>query len=104
LAKRVSSDPKGHTALNPRVIVEMLSPSTEAYDRGEKLEHYKTIPSLQEVLLVAHERREVEVVRRETDGTWSRRVVPDGVVVHLSSLDGCELPVSEIYHDPLSRG
>lgn len=98
------ADPRGHTALNPRVIVEVLSPSTETYDRGEKLEHYKTIPSLQEILLVAHDRREVEVVRREADGTWSTHAVPEGAVVHLASLDECELPVSEIYRDPLSRG
>lgn len=91
------ADPKGHTALNPRVIVEVLSPSTETYDRGEKLEHYKTITSLHEILLVAHDRREVEVLRREADGTWSRHVVPDGAVVHLALLDACELPVSEIY-------
>src|SRR5262245_30524586 len=49
------SDPKGNTAVNPRVIVEVLSPSTQQYDRGEKLDHYKQIPSLQEVVLVAHE-------------------------------------------------
>jgi Uma2 family endonuclease len=101
------ADPKGHTALNPQLIVEVLSPSTEAYDRGEKLEHYKTIPSLQEVLLVAQDRREVEIVRREADGTWSRHRVADGAV-HLASLGADvstrELAVAEIYRDPLSGG
>jgi Uma2 family endonuclease len=96
------ADPKRQTALNPRLIVEVLSPSTEAYDRGDKLAHYQTIPSLQEVLLVAHDRREVEIVRREADGSWSRHVVLEGAIVRLASLDECELPVSEIYRDPLS--
>jgi len=66
------ADPTGQTVTNPRVLVEVLSPSTEDYDRGEKLGNYKQIPSLEEVLLVAHDRQEVEIVRREPDGTWSR--------------------------------
>jgi Uma2 family endonuclease len=93
-------DPKGHTALNPKLLVEVLSPSTEDYDRGEKLGGYKLIPSLHEVVLVAHDRREVEVVRREEDGSWSREIANDGGVVRLASI-GCELLVSEIYRDPL---
>ena len=94
-------DPKKHTAINPRVIVEVLSPSTEDYDRGEKLGHYKQIPSLAEVMLVAHDRREVEVVRREPDGGWSREIVREGSVARLRSIE-CDLPVDEIYRDPLS--
>lgn len=94
------ADPKRHTALNPRVLVEVLSPSTEDYDRGDKLGHYKLIPSLAEVVLIAHDRREVEVVRREPDGSWSRHISRDGEAVHLASL-GCDLPVSAIYLDPL---
>ena len=94
-------DPKGHTAVNPRVIVEVLSPSTEDYDRGEKLGHYKQIPSVTEIVLVAHDRREVEVVRREADGSWSRAIAGSGAVAVLSSID-CGLPVSEIYRDPLA--
>ncbi len=95
-------DPKKQTVLNPRVLVEVLSPSTEDYDRGEKLGHYKTIPSVREVVLVAHDRREVEIVRREPDDTWSREIVRDGEVARLASID-CELPVVEIYRDPLAR-
>ena len=86
--------------MNPKVLVEVLSPSTEDYDRGEKLGNYKLIPSLAEVVLVAHDRREVEVVRREADGSWSRQIEKPGEVVMLTSL-GCELPVDEIYRDPL---
>ena len=93
-------DPKKQTAVNPRVLVEILSPSTEDYDRGEKLGHYKKIPSLAEVLLVAHDRREVELVRREEDGSWSREIVREDGVVHLTSI-ACDLPIREVYYDPL---
>ncbi|MBX3191105.1 MAG: Uma2 family endonuclease [Labilithrix sp.] len=97
-------DPKGHTAVNPCLLVEVLSPSTEDYDRGEKLGNYKRIPSLEEIILVAHDRREVEIVRREGDGSWSRHIARDGDSVKLVSLgrEGCELPVAEIYRDPLA--
>ncbi len=97
------ADPKRHTALNPKLVVEVLSPSTEDYDRGEKLGSYKQIPSLEEVVLIAHDRREVEVVRREPDGSWSRQIAGDDDRVRLTSL-GCELAVSEIYRDPLAAG
>ncbi len=93
-------DPKRHTALNPSVIVEVLSPSTEEYDRGAKLDHYKTMPSLREVLLVAHDRQEVEIIRREDDGSWSRQSVTEHGIVRSVVLD-VELPFSEIYRDPL---
>ena len=74
----------------------MLSPSTEDYDRGEKLGNYKQIPSLLEVVLVAHDRPEVEVVRREADGSWSRHIARDSGAVRLESI-ACELLVAEIY-------
>lgn len=89
------------TALNPKVLVEVLSPSTEDYDRGDKLGNYKQIPSLEEVMLVAHDRREVEIVRREADGSWSRHIARDGDAARLLSVD-CELQVAEIYRDPLA--
>lgn len=96
-------DPKKHTVLNPCLIVEVLSPSTEDYDRGEKLGHYKTIPELSEIVLVAHDRHEVEIVRREADGSWSREIARDGESLRLVSI-GCELLVREVYRDPLASG
>lgn len=93
-------DPKGHTAVNPTVLVEVLSPSTEAYDRGDKLDHYKRIPSLREVLLVEHGSRRVDVWRR-TDQGWASSTATDGGTVRLESID-CELPVDGIYFDPLA--
>jgi Uma2 family endonuclease len=96
------SDPSGHTVTNPRVLVEVLSPSTEDYDRGEKLGHYKKIPALQEVVFIAHDRREVEVVRREADGSWSRHVAASDDDVSLESI-ACTVSVADIYRDPLAR-
>lgn len=62
-------DPLDPQALvDPVVLVEVLSPSTEAYDRGEKCHHYQRIPALREVLLVAHDHMEVEIRRRSGDG------------------------------------
>jgi Uma2 family endonuclease len=95
-------DRKGHTATNPIVLVEVLSAGTENYDRGEKLGHYKQIATLQEVLLVAHDRREVEIVRREADGSWSRHIARAGDSVPVLSLE-CELSVAAIYRDPLAE-
>lgn len=95
-------DRKAHTVTNPTVLVEVLSPSTQNYDRGEKLGHYQLIESLREILLIAHDRREVEIVRREDDGTWSRHIARDGERARLASID-CELPVAEIYRNPLTR-
>lgn len=88
---------------NPVVLVEVLSPGTEEYDRGEKLEHYKRIPSLREVLFVAHDARRLEVHRRRPDGSWS---VADSAATDAVRLDalGCDVPVAAVYRDPLATG
>jgi Uma2 family endonuclease len=94
-------DPTQHTATNPRVLVEVLSPSTEDYDRGEKLAHYQRIESMEEVVFVAHDRREVEIVRRAADGSWSRQRAREGETARLLSID-CDLVVDDVYRDPLT--
>jgi Uma2 family endonuclease len=58
------------TLLNPTLIVEVLSPSTAAYDRGEKAEQYRRLDSLQEYLLIAQDRVHVEHYRRQPDNQW----------------------------------
>lgn len=84
------------TLLNPIVVVEVLSPSTEAYDRGEKFAHYRQLPSLQEYLLVAQDQIRVEHYHRQerqwifTDFERHDEILP------LPSLQ-CELPLQEIY-------
>jgi Uma2 family endonuclease len=87
--------------MNPIVIVEVLSLSTEAYDRGPKLLHYRQIPTLQEIVLAADDRLEIEVLRREGDGAWSSHISRDRETAQLLSI-ACSLPVTEVYRDPLA--
>jgi Uma2 family endonuclease len=58
------------TVVNPTVLVEVLSDSTEAYDRGTKFEHYRQIPTLQEYLLVSQKAPRIEQFIRQADGHW----------------------------------
>jgi Uma2 family endonuclease len=64
-------DEEFDTLLNPRVIVEVLSDSTEKYDRGDKFRHYRLVPSLQEYILVAQDRPLVERYVRQADDSWN---------------------------------
>lgn len=93
-------DPSGHTVVNPVLLVEVLSPSTEAYDRGEKLAHYKRIPSLREVVLVAQDERRLELWRREGE-RWTVELARGDEVARASCVD-CSLPLAEVYLDPLA--
>ena len=63
-------DAVGDTLLNPRVIVEVLSDSTEKYDRGAKFGHYRQLMTLQEYVLVAQDRPLIERYVRQADGSW----------------------------------
>lgn len=81
------------------VRIERMSPSTANCDRGEKLEPYKKLPSLEEIVLVAHDARRLEVWRR-TKARWRSSRVESGVA-ELASID-CELSVAETYRDPLA--
>lgn len=91
----------GHdTLLDPLVIAEVLSDSTEAYDRGKKFEHYRGIASVKHYLLVAQDHPLVELYTRQPDGTWSLSDRRHGDEVGLSAL-GCELSVAEIYRKVL---
>ena len=63
-------DTQNDTLLNPRVLVEVLSESTEAYDRGPKFEQYRRLESLQEYILVAQDRRYVELYQRQPNNHW----------------------------------
>jgi Uma2 family endonuclease len=99
---RAELDAEDRTVItNPVVLVEVTSPSTADYDRGEKLAHYKRIPSLRDVVLISHREKLIEVVRREADGTWTRHEARPGAAAELTSI-GCTLAVDEIYRDPLA--
>jgi Uma2 family endonuclease len=78
---------------NPRVLVEVTSPSTEAYDRGAKLSHYKQLPSLQAVLIVSHREPRVTVWQR-TEDAWVSFEARGG---NQASFDGVTLDVDELY-------
>jgi Uma2 family endonuclease len=92
----VQRDPDSPTHVtNPRVVVEVLSPSTEAYDRDDKRALYQLLPSLQEYVLVAQDRRRVEVWRRNGDD-WSYTVHDAGTKAALPSID-LEIDVDELY-------
>jgi Uma2 family endonuclease len=101
----VVEDEHRDTLLNPKVIIEILSPSTEAYDRGKKFEHYRRIPTLQAYILISQDRTHVEHFERvegrakwvltETDGTDAILDVP---------LLGIKVELAEIYRDvPFSK-
>ncbi|MBA3458260.1 MAG: Uma2 family endonuclease [Deltaproteobacteria bacterium] len=84
---------------NPTILAEVLSPSTEAYDRGEKRQHYEQLDSLREYVLVAQERRAIDVYARAEDGgPWTHRAYGPGERVVLASL-GLELEVDALYAD-----
>jgi len=84
------------TLLNPIVLFEVLSDSTEAYDRGEKFAHYRRLESLQEYILVAQERVRVEHYLRQGEQWLLTELSNLDEVLHLVSID-CDLSVREIY-------
>jgi len=90
-------DEQEDTLLNPTLIVEVLSPSTEDYDRGRKFAHYRRIESLAEYVLVAQQEHHVERHRRQETGEWVLWETdrPDDTVT-LASI-GCELALVEVY-------
>lgn len=94
-------DPKARsntTLLNPTVLFEVLSESTEAYDRGQKFGYYRDTDSLQEYVLIAQDRPSVQVYRRAGPGSWAIEPPFDGLplIVPLPSA-GIELPLAELY-------
>jgi Uma2 family endonuclease len=82
---------------NPSVIVEVLSPSTEGYDRGEKFDAYKQLPSLLEFVLVHQKTARVECFSRRPDGSWQHDEVSGmNACLKIESL-GVKIPLSAIY-------
>jgi Uma2 family endonuclease len=86
------------TALNPLVLLEVTSDSSEEYDTGTKLEAYQTIPTLREVILVSHRERRITIHRRDATGAWTMRVAIAGGCIAVESL-GAELIVDTIYRN-----
>lgn len=90
-------DAEVDTLTNPTVLVEVLSPSTETYDRGKKFQYYRELASLQEYVLVSQERYWVEKYSRQENGQW---LLTDATGVHavvnLPSIE-CNIPLAELY-------
>lgn len=82
----------------PRLVIEVLSDSTAAYDRGEKFTLYSAAASLQEYVLVETQRQAVEVRQRQANGAWTTRIADAAGLVSLASL-ALDLPVAAIYDD-----
>ena len=83
--------------MNPKVIVEVLSPSTELWDRGKKFEHYRSIPSLREYVMIAQDEVLVETFTRNADDHWvlsDHRTLNEVVVLDSIS---CQINLSDIY-------
>jgi Uma2 family endonuclease len=96
----VSCDPRDFVdpefIYRPGVIVEVLSPSTEALDRGEKFESYRECPSVQEYLMVNTTRQAIELCRREKNNFWSFQTLRLEATVELVSL-GIRFAVADAY-------
>jgi Uma2 family endonuclease len=87
-----------HAATNPTVVFEVLSPSTEAWDRGGKFEHLGRTTSLQQYVLLAQDRPLVEVFTRGEGGTWELRRYGAGEQADLGAI-GVRLAVDPLYAD-----
>lgn len=99
----VSCDPRDHTAsqfiAHPTLIVEVLSDSTAAFDRGDKFAAYRTLPSLQEYVLVDIPSRRVETFQRTADKDWLfHEYPPDGGDCHFPALR-VSIPFDEIFEN-----
>jgi Uma2 family endonuclease len=90
--------------INPILLVEVLSDSTEAYDRGEKFAHYRRLPSLREYLLVSQREPRIESFRRSEQGIWMLAEAGSGETLTLAALEGVHLDVDLIYRNPLPAG
>jgi Uma2 family endonuclease len=95
------------TLLNPSVIIEILSPSTEAYDRGVKFAHYQRMASLQVYARIAQDKRRIELYRRQESDNWLYSAI-EGLDAEVDlDVIGYELGTSEVYEgviEPEPRG
>ena len=90
-------DAETDTLLNPTVILEVLSPSTEAYDRGKKFRHYRQLPSLREYVLISQESPLIErFFRRDEDWVLTSDLIRLDETLRLDAIV-CAIPVQSIY-------
>lgn len=89
-------DASRDTLLNPLVIVEVLSDSTEAYDRGDKFAHYETIPSVRDYVIASQKEARIDHFHRQGDGSWTVRILRGNDILNLDAI-GCQMPVARAY-------
>lgn len=100
----VTCEPKDTAATNeqfitsPCLVVEVLSPATEAIDRREKLFVYQSLESLREYVLISQDPRKIEVYRKESDSGWAVDILEEGDVLRLECLETA-MTMSDIYED-----
>lgn len=90
-------DEEFDTVTNPTVIIEILSPSTEAYDRGDKFQHYRQLETLQDFLLISQDRPRIEGYSRQQSGLWT---FTDAIALDASykvASIACVLKLADIY-------
>jgi Uma2 family endonuclease len=92
------SDTRNDTLLNPQIVIEVLSPSTENYDRGNRFDHYRTILALKEYILVAQDRPQVVQFARQPNqiewlSSWHNGLED---ILRLKSIS-CDIPLGDIY-------
>ncbi|HPH70289.1 MAG TPA: Uma2 family endonuclease, partial [Kofleriaceae bacterium] len=78
--------------------IEVTSPSTEAYDRGAKLEHYRSLSTLQAVVVLSHREARVDLISRNVDGAWTSAVFMAGTSFQIDSL-GIVIVVDDLYEN-----
>ena len=81
---------------SPKLVIEVLSPSTQAYDRGLKFAVYRRLPSLEEYVLVDPDTRRVEAFRRNAEGQWVLHDMSDAPVFEVASI-GCSVPMDQVF-------
>ena len=95
--EREFDDEKSDTLLNPDVIIEVLSDSTESYDRGRKFWHYRKLKSLKEYVMISQNTLSMEKYAKDETHSWIFTETDDAhTMIFLESI-GCELSLSEVY-------
>jgi Uma2 family endonuclease len=83
---------------SPLLVVEVLSPGTEAYDRGKKLAYYRQCPTIQEYVLIDAQRPSAEIYRRESESFWAYRAFTGEEEAECASI-GARFPLAAVYAD-----
>lgn len=85
------------TLVNPQVVIEILSKTTESYDRGKKFQHYKRLPSVQEYVLVSQDRIQIERLVRQPDETWVLTTFDDPAGEFALATVPVRVPLADVY-------